>query len=469
MDNEELEEQEIIVPDYKTEIAKIVKTNYAPKVMMDKVLSYHENDIAEALSLLTKEERNKLYSVLDIETLTSIFEYTENLEEYFAELSLKKKIGILSNLEVEIAASYLRQLGKTERQNLIEMIDDEARREIALINSFDEDEIGSKMSTNYIAINQNLDIKQAMKELVNQAAENDNISTLYVLDDTKTYCGAIDLKDLILARETTKLIDITTESYPYVNAHEQIEECMERLKNYSEDSIPVLDDNNKLIGVITAQDFVQVLDEEMGDDYAKLAGLSSEEDLNEPIFTSTKKRIPWLIVLLLLGMLVSTVVGMFEGVVAQLTIIVAFQSLVLGMAGNVGTQSLAVTIRVLMDEQLTAKQRLKLVFKEVRVGFVNGSIIGVLSFIFLGIYVMLVKQQAPIFSFAVSGCVGGALLIAMVFSSFAGTMVPLVFKRLKIDPAVASGPLITTINDLVAVIAYYGFAFIFLIQTMKLA
>ncbi|MBQ7308114.1 MAG: magnesium transporter [Clostridia bacterium] len=469
MDNEEVVEQEIVVPDYKTEIAKIVKTNYAPKVMMDKVLSYHESDIAEALPLLTREERNKLYSVLDIDTLTTIFEYAENLEEYFAELSLKKKIGILSNLEVEIAASYLKQLGKTERQNLIEMIDDEARREIALINSFDEDEIGSKMSTNYIAINHKLDIKQAMKELVNQAAENDNISTLYVLDDTKTYCGAIDLKDLILARENTKLIDITTEAYPYVNAHEQIEECMERLKNYSEDSIPVLDDNNKLIGVITAQDFVQVLDDEMGDDYAKLAGLSSEEDLNEPIFTSTKKRIPWLIVLLLLGMLVSTVVGMFEGVVAQLTIIVAFQSLVLGMAGNVGTQSLAVTIRVLMDEQLTGKQRLKLVFKEVRVGFVNGTIIGILSFIFLGIYVMLVKQQPPIFSFAVSGCVGGALLIAMVFSSFAGTMVPLIFKKLKIDPAVASGPLITTINDLVAVIAYYGFAFIFLIQVMQLA
>ena len=136
-----------------------------------------------------------------------------------------------------------------------------------------------------------------------------------------------------------------------------IDECIEDLKDYSEDSIPVLDNDNRLLGVITSANIVDLVDDEMGDDYAKLAGLTAEEDLNEPLRESMKKRMPWLVILLALGMIVSSVVGIFEKVVTNLPIIMCFQSLILDMAGNVGTQSLAVTIRVLMDESLTAKHK----------------------------------------------------------------------------------------------------------------
>ena len=206
----------------------------------------------------------------------------------------------------------------------------------------------------------------------------------------------------------------------------------------------------------------------MGEDYAKLAGLIAEEDLREPVLKSTRKRLPWLIILLGLGMVVSSAVGLFEGVVAQLTLVVCFQSLVLDMAGNVGTQSLAVTIRVLMDEHLTGRQKLSLVFKESKVGFLNGLLLGVLSFVVIGLYILIFKQKSPLFSFAVSACIGMALLLSMVLSSIAGTAVPIFFKKMKIDPAVASGPLITTINDLVAVVSYYGLTWLILLQTMHL-
>ena len=189
----------------------------------------------------------------------------------------------------------------------------------------------------------------------------------------KTLVGAIDLKKLIIAREGTELSDITMTSYPYVYASEEIEDCISRMKDYSEDSIPVLDSDNKLLGVLTSQDVMQLVDDEMGDDYAKLAGLASEEDLNEPMGRSIHKRLPWLIILLFLGMVVSSVVGAFEGVVAQLPLIIAFQSLVLDMAGNVGTQSLAVTIRVLMDENVSGMQKLYLVAKEAKVGLAKWS------------------------------------------------------------------------------------------------
>ena len=282
--------------------------------------------------------------------------------------------------------------------------------------------------------------KRAMSELVHQAAENDNISTIYVVDSYEIFYGAIDLKDLIIAREGTDLKSIMTCSYPYIYARASIEECIPQLMDYSEDSIPVLDNENKLIGVITARDLVEVVGDELNEDYAKFAGLSSEEDLEEPIFLSVKKRLP---------------------------VIMCFQSLILDMAGNVGTQSLAVAIRVLMDKQLAGKQKISLILKESRVGLTNGVILGALSFLVIGGYLLL-KGNAPTFSFAISGCLGAAMILAMVISSLSGTVIPIFFQKIGVDPAVASGPLITTVNDLVAVISYYGWSWIILINILQL-
>ena len=156
-----------------------------------------------------------------------------------------------------------------------------------------------------------------------------------------------------------------------------------------------------------------------------------------------RKRLPWLLVLLGLGMVVSSVVGLFESVVAQLTLIVCFQSLVLDMAGNVGTQSLAVTIRVLMDSETTGAQKRKLVWKEARVGLMNGAILGAASFALIGAYLLL-RGEAALMAFGVSGCIGIALIAAMLLSSISGTVIPIFFKKIGVDPAVASGPLITT-------------------------
>ena len=197
--------------------------------------------------------------------------------------------------------------------------------------------------------------------------------------------------------------------------------------------------------------------------------------MEESTLTSVKKRLPWLIILLFLGIGVSSVVGIFETVVAVLPIVICFQSLILDMAGNVGTQSLAVTIRVLMDENLSAGEKLKLVGKEARVGFSNGMIpvsythLTLLSFAFIGVYIWFFKHNPVGYSFMISGCVGLALMAAMVISSLVGTLVPMLFHKIKIDPAVASGPLITTVNDLVAVIAYYGLVWILLIDVLHLA
>ena len=378
------------------------------------------------------------------------------MEKYFGELSLEKAVKVVSFMDSDEAVDLIESLDKDKREELVNNLQGSLKIDIKKILSYDEEEIGSYMTTNYICIHNDLTIGKAMKELIKQAGDNDNISTIYVVDENNKYFGAIDLKDIILARENDELIGIISQSYPYVLEHDKIDDCMDKILEYSEDSIPVLMENGEIVGAITSEDIVELVDDEMGEDYAKLGGLTAEEDLKEPLLESSKKRLPWLVILLFLGMAVSSVVGMF-------------QSLVLDMAGNVGTQSLAVTIRVLMDEKLTGKEKLMLLIKEVKVGLLNGMILGIMALFFLGIYIHIFKGYTFGNAFLISGCVGISLLVAMVISSMVGTVIPMFFNKIKIDPAVASGPLITTVNDLVAVVTYYGLALVFLINIFGLA
>ena len=459
-----------VKPDYGNEIISIIRGNFSPRAMQTMLTDYHGSDIADIMEQLSQPERKKLCRVCGAEMLAEIFEHLEESAagEYLREMDLPKAAAVIADLETDTAANVLHEIDRERRTLLIEMLPDALQKEIRMIASFDEDEIGSKMTTNCIIIRENLSVKQAMSELVRQAEENDNISTLFVVDESGAYYGAIDLKELITARNSVPLESLISTSFPYVYAHEAIDVCIEKLKDYSEDSIPVLDNGNQMLGVITAASLIEVVDDEMGEDYAKFAGLTAEEDLQEPLGRSMRKRLPWLLILLGLGLIVSSVVGIFEQVISQLTLIMAFQSLILDMAGNVGTQSLAVTIRVLMDETLTFRQKMGLVFKEMRVGLCNGLLLGILSFVLVGGYIMFIKQRTAGFSFAVSGCIGLSLVIAMLISSAVGTLIPLFFKKIKIDPAVASGPLITTVNDLVAVVTYYGMSWILLLNVLHL-
>ncbi len=457
------EEEVFEHPNYEQELIDLIRSNASVEEKRDRLADYHYSDIADAAQQLSPEERRTLYRVLGKEEVSEVFAYLDDAGDYLAELSVDVAADIIENMDADDAVDALEDLDEAKQQAILSQVEGEAQEDIRLIQSYEEDEIGSRMTTNYISIQRGLTVKRAMKALVEQAAENDNLSTIYVLEEDETFYGTITLQDLIIAREYTDLETLITTSYPYVYDHESVAECVKQLKDYSEDSIPVLSSERKLLGIITAQDVVEVVDEELGDDYAKLAGLSAEEDLQEPLLQSMKKRVPWLLVLMVLGLVVSAVVSVFEPVMAQLTLVVAFQSLILDMAGNVGTQSLAVTIRVLTDEALSGRDKLHLIFKEMRVGMCNGLLLGIISCVFVGLYIHFVKGEALLFSMQVSGCLGVAMLVSMMFSSLTGTVIPMAFKKIKIDPAVASGPLITTVNDLVAVVTYYGLAMLLLL------
>ncbi|RHV30839.1 magnesium transporter [Coprococcus sp. OM04-5BH] len=453
---------------FLNEILTILRSGADSKTLNDRLSDYHDNDIAEAFEQLNENERKALYPVLGAERISEIFSYIEDPDEYLRELGIDGAAQVLSLMDSDDAVDAMDDLDLSTRKRLVDLMDDNSSHDVKLIMSYSNDEIGSLMTTNYIVIKNTLNVRQAMQELISQAGENDNISTVYVTNKHDKFFGAIDLKDLIIARADTPLSDIIMLSYPYVSDHAKIDECIERLKDYAEDSIPVIDGSKRLIGVITAEDLMEASDEELSEDYAKLGGLSEQEDLEESTFVSVKKRLPWLIILLFLGIGVSSIVGIFETVVAILPIVICFQSLILDMAGNVGTQSLAVTIRVLADDQVSGADKLRLVTKEIRIGFFNGLFLGIMAFMFIGGYICIFKQNPVHYAFLISGCVGLSLMVAMVISSLVGTLIPIFFNKIKIDPAVASGPLITTVNDLVAVISYYGLVWILLINVLNM-
>ena len=463
------EKNELILQerDYSTQILGIIRSDVSDEEIKSQLQEYHENDIASIFEELEAEERDRLLQILGSEIMSEIVSYLEDAGEYLSEIDADEAADIIEQMDADDAAEVLEDLDEETRSEIFELIEDEEIKEdIELIDSYDDDEFGSRMSTNFIAVKRNSTIKETMRTLVNEAAENDNIYTIFVVNEDDSFYGVIDLKDLIVARSTVELESLISNNFPFVYDKDTISENIERLRGYSENMIPVISSaNNALLGVITSNDIIELVDEEISDDYAKLAAMTSEQKPDESLFTSMKKRIPWLIALLFMGLIVSAVVGVFESVVDALPMIVSFQSLILGMAGNVGTQSLAVTVRAIgNDDDNSFKSQLIAILKEIRIALLNGVVLGAISFAIVSGYLFIFTAYASSFIFAAAGCVGLAMCFAMAISGLTGAAIPVCLYRFGIDPAVASGPLITTINDLVAVISYYGLAWALLLN-----
>lgn len=450
---------------YRTEILAVIRGSEDTDKIREGLEPYHPYDIAAVLEELTEAERELLQIALGGEEMSEIVSYLEDPWEYLSLLAPSDTAELLEQMDADDALEVLDGLEEREKDALWDLMEDEeVKGAIRLLETYEEDEFGSIMSPNFIAISRGSTVKGAMRELIAQAAERDNIYTIFVTEGDGSFYGALELKDLIVARSDADLEKLIATAFPYVGDRESISENWERLRGYSEELIPVLSAEKRILGVITFSDLMELMDEELGEDYARLAALGSEEEPHETVWQSMGKRAPWLLILLVMGLAVSAVVGLFEGVVKELPAIVAFQSLILGMAGNVGTQSLAVTVRRLGSEEGKKRQG-RFALREMGIACLGGLVLGGISFLTVGGYLLLVGAYAPAFVLSTAGCVGVAMCFAMTVSGLTGAAIPLCLYRMKIDPAVASGPLITTINDLVAVVSYYGLAYILLLRS----
>lgn len=451
--------------DYQDELLNILNSNLTDLEKKEAFDKYHENDIADLIEILDKDKRNELYRILGNEMLAEILSYADDIGELVEEMSADEAADIIEMMDADDAIDVLMELDEEQRSEIESLMDDESIQDIQEITRYDENQIGSRMTNNFIVISKSDTIKQAMKKVISQAQDNDNINSIYVLSDIDKYYGVVELRDLIRARENDLLEDII-KNYPFIIATDDVGDCIIKFKEYEMDSYPVLNDAGQLLGVITLEDVVEAVDDEMSDDYAKLAGLTEEENIKDSVFASVRKRLPWLVILLILGLVQSFAMTTFEHIIAALPIIVFFQTLVLSMSGNSGTQSLAVTIRVLSDEEDSGRKIRKTVFKELRTGFLNGLALGIIAFIIVFVFMYITKQSIGTNVYQVmdaikaSGIVAFSLLIAMTLSSCVGALIPIIFLKIGVDPAVASGPFITTISDVTALLIYYGLAYL---------
>ena len=214
------------------EIVDLIRSGLSKEKLTEKLQDYHDNDIAQALENLDKNERIAFYHLLDTEWLSEIITFLDEPEKYISEIEIEKLAAVINEMDSDDAVDLLEEIDEDVKEKLRPILNEDVKADINLINSYDEDEIGSLMTTNYICINRSLNIRQAMRELIQQAGENDNISTIYVIDDEDKFYGAIELQKLIVAREHEDLEDIISRSYPYVLDHEKISDCIEKIKDY---------------------------------------------------------------------------------------------------------------------------------------------------------------------------------------------------------------------------------------------
>lgn len=454
--------------DFYGELKELIQNETSNEVLKSELENYHNSDIADVLEDLTKEDRLRIYSIIGIEKTSDIFEFYDDVENYIEELDPALAADVVERMDSNDAMDVLNELEEDDKSEIIQLMESDSKKEVLKLDSYDESLIGSYMSDNFIVIEKGASIKKAMSTVIENAGSHDNIFTIYVEDEEKKFYGAVTLKDLIVARKDDLLENLIMTSYPSFYDDEQMSDCINKLKDYAETSIPVLNRNNQIIGVITSDSVVLATEDELTEDYAKLAGLSDTEEIDESVWASVKKRIPWLIALLFLGFIVSSVIGGFDAVIAAVPIAVLFQSMILDMSGNVGTQSLAVTIRTIAqeDDDDSKKKHRQAIFKELRVGICNGLIIAAIAFLFVFIYVWIkngsILDGNPN-SLHIAGIIAVSLFVAMTLSSLIGTVFPLFLNKIHIDPAVASGPFITTMNDIIAVVVYYGLIYLLFI------
>ena len=274
-------EMEFRQEDYVGKIVELIKGDADDSGLRKTLKDFHDRDIAQALALLNRQQRKKLYDAMGQKRTGDVFSYLkENIESFISEIGLDEAAAILEKMDTDDAVDLLEQLDASLQSKLLEKMNGKVGDEIRMIRSFPSDELGSLMTTNYIRLNLFHTIKEAMKELVRQSDANDNIDMLYVVDDDNHYCGAIDLRDLIRARDDDSFVNLIITSYPVVFGHDKIADTLKEIREYSENSLPVLDEDQHRLGVITSTDIIETVDEEISDDYAKLGGLSCEEDLS---------------------------------------------------------------------------------------------------------------------------------------------------------------------------------------------
>lgn len=425
----------------------------------EEFLTHHPYDQATFYEKADQDIRHLMYQYLSPKEMADVFEAIEidddEYEDLFREMNVDYASDILSAMYTDDAVDILNKLNKEQVATYLTIMEKESARQIKDLLHYEEYTAGSIMTTEFVSIPKNSTVRSAMNILRNAAPNAETIYYVFVVDEDKRLSGIVTLRDLIISDEDTLIGTIMNERVVSVSVSEDQEEVARMIKDYDFLAMPVVDFQQHLLGIITVDDIIDVLDEEASDDYSKLAAVSDMDTFDKGPFTAAKKRLPWLILLTFLGMLTANLMGMFEATLDKVALLAVFIPLIAGMAGNSGTQALAVAVRGIATGDIEEESKVKLLFREAGTGLITGIVCGA---VVVGL-VYFWKGELLI-----GALVGAAVFGSIFVATLAGSFIPLLIHRLKIDPAVASGPFITTLNDIISILIYLGLATTFLGQ-----
>ncbi|MGG5506599.1 MULTISPECIES: magnesium transporter [unclassified Myroides] len=420
--------------------------------LLELLKDIHAVDIAEMMNELHSEEAIYIFDILDSEVTAEILlNLDEDLrEKILKSLSPKEIAEELDELDTDDAADIIAELSeKRQEEVLLELEDLEHAKDIVELLRYDEDTAGGLMAKEFVSVNVNWSILTCVKEMRKQAEHVSRVHSIYVVDDEGRLKGRLSLKDLLTSSTTTHISDVYIPKVDYVKVDTEDTEVARIMQKYDLEAIPVVDEMGRLVGRITIDDIVDVIKEEADKDYQLAAGISQDVDTNDSILTLTKARLPWLILAMIGGFVAVNVSRSFEDAMEKFGVLFFFTPLIAAMAGNVGVQSSAIIVQGLANNTISGSiwKRLS---KEVSLSLLNGFLLAIL--LMIGSHVLLGVD------YIIGITVSIALISVIIIASLIGTFVPILLNKYGVDPALATGPFITTSNDIFGILIYFSIA-----------
>ncbi|GGA97018.1 magnesium transporter [Mucilaginibacter rubeus] len=426
----------------KTDLLRIKTALEADDAELENVLKeYHASEIAILFEKLQQEEKERIINILPADVASEVLSEMDEEHgpaELLVNLDPEKRTEIVEELDYDDATDIISQLDEEHQEEILEDLDHEDASSIRALMNYAEDTAGGLMNSEIIKVNINMDKKDALDEIIRQSEEMEEFYTICVVDNDDILKGILSIKTVIKARADASISDLVTTDFVYVKAELDQEEVARLIKQYNLTSIPVVDDHMKLLGRVTVDDIIDVMEEENTEDILKISGVSEDEELSGNWLEAVKSRLPWLVINLGTAFLAASIIRTFDSTVAKLSIISAYMTIIAGMGGNAATQALAVTVRRISLSDLSDKQAYNTVLKEFLVGLINGAANGLIVFIVAFFY-----DANPLLGLVLFLAMTGNLIIA----GLTGASIPLILKRVGIDPAVASSIIITTFTD----------------------
>ena len=409
---------------------------------------FHHADIAEILDELNIEDALYIIKLLDSEKTSEVLMELDDdyREKILNKLSVKEIAEEVEELDSDDATDIISELPEDKQKKVIsKIIDAEHKADIKELLKYDEDSAGSLMAKELIKVNENWTVTSCVKEMRVQASEVTRVHSVYVVDNDDILLGRLSLKDLLVSDPKTKIKSIYKSNVEFVFDNDSAEYVANTMQKYDLGAIPVIDKNKKLLGRITIDDIVDLIKEEAEEDYQLAAGILQDVDVDDSIIELTRARLPWLILGLIGGIGAAFIMGGFDEILIENKILFYFTPLIAAMAGNVGVQSSAIIVQGLANDEIKDSINKRLI-KETLLSILNGVILALILFLFVFIW----KKEINI-SLALSA----SLVAVVIVAGIIGTFIPLFLNKRGIDPAIATGPFITTCNDIFGILIYF--------------